>query len=93
MSRFSWRVAYECTRERRDTPFVFDLSQARKTNSRLPWGDSLTDLARQTGLSVTNLSKRFNRARRSGWKKGKVKQVWVEFTDEEWKRLKAGEEV
>lgn len=29
----------------------------------------------------------------SGWKKGKVKQVWVEFTDEEWKRLKAGEEV
>ena len=55
-------------------------------------GDSLTDLARQTGLSVPNLSQRFNRARRSGWKKGKVKQVWVEFTDEEWKRLKAGEE-
>lgn len=29
-------------------------------------GDSLTDLARQTGLSVPNLSRRFNRARRSG---------------------------
>ena len=50
-------------------------------------------VACETGLSVTNLSQRFNRARRSGWKKGKVKQVWVEFTDEEWKRLKAGEEV
>lgn len=45
-------------------------------------GDNMADLARQTGRSLSNLSHSFSRSRRSGWKKGACREVWVDMEDD-----------
>ena len=50
-------------------------------------GDNMADLSRQTGRSIANLCHTFNRARRSGWKKGMAREVWVDFSEKEWREL------
>ena len=45
-------------------------------------GDNMDDLASQTGKSISNLAHSFNRSRRSGWKKGACREVWVDMEDD-----------
>ena len=49
-------------------------------------GDSLADLAQQTGMRQDSLIRMFNRCRRNGWR-GTCKEVFVDFDEKELKEL------
>ena len=50
-------------------------------------GDNMADLAKQTGMKPESLYKLFTRCRKTGFQRGTAKEVWVDFSEKEWREL------